>query len=294
MRGALCVAILLPALLDAPHDDAYLRGKVAATAIVPSVSISIRDGHRMAVKTSSQHRHAASHWVDGKRRMPPIEAKGPLPGTPFVRMFDWSPRLRFPRSFYGPPPRAANTIGTVIAEQPQFTQLSNYTMIYATYSYLYVDPSQKLTLFAPTNTAFDRLSPNARRLLLNRDLASMDFMAFTIAAHLVPTIIPSDAIRPGQTYDVPTLAGVSLSIARPSNDTGHGHIRVEDGNVVGEPMVTQNGIIYPIDAFADPLADLNLSFNDVSARMLEDIFHFSSYAYTNNNNNDNNSTDAAS
>ncbi|KAI8048841.1 hypothetical protein BDF22DRAFT_658110 [Syncephalis plumigaleata] len=153
--------------------------------------------------------------------------------------------------------------------------------MFGAHSYMLADPSQKLTMFAPTNTAFDRLSPNARRLLLPNDYLNRLFMGFTLAAHLVPTTIPPESIWTNQQYDVPTLAGVSLHITRPShsnnsnNNTRQGHIRVEDANIIGDPIVTQNGIVYPIDQLADPLADLDLSINDVSEKMVDDLFHFS-------------------
>jgi predicted amino acid-binding ACT domain protein len=66
-----------------------------------------------------------------------------------------------------------------------------------------------------------------------------------------------------------------LHITHPKNSTQHDRIHIEDVNVVGEPIVTQNGVIYPIDQLANSLADFNLSINDVSEQIVDDLFHFS-------------------
>ncbi|KAI9595799.1 hypothetical protein BDF19DRAFT_440095 [Syncephalis fuscata] len=160
----------------------------------------------------------------------------------------------------GPAPLRPNTIGTIIAKQPQFSQLNTHLNLLGIHTL-------ENTLFAPIDVAFDRLSPNAQRLLLGPNYFNRAMMGFTLAGLLVPTKIPADSMKLDHQYDVPTLAGVSLQVARmgkannSNSNSNSDNIHVEDAHVVGEPILTQNGIIYQSTNFE---------------RMVDDLFHFSS------------------
>ncbi|KAI8880132.1 FAS1 domain-containing protein [Backusella circina FSU 941] len=97
-----------------------------------------------------------------------------------------------------------------------------------------------ITLFAPTNAAFDRLGLVSKFLFQPE---ATDKLAQVVTFHAVRHLFYDDAtISPGE-HREPTLAGPEVQI----NKTSDGELYFGDAHVSGRTMLTSNGVIHTID-----------------------------------------------
>lgn len=94
------------------------------------------------------------------------------------------------------------------------------------------------TVFAPTNVAFSRMGTSTLQL----EVAELESL---LRHHVVGQLVPPDQL-PGQ-GTVTTSAGASIRLGRRGD-----HLSASYATVIGEPIVTGNGIIYPVDAVLVP------------------------------------------
>ena len=142
------------------------------------------------------------------------------------------------------------TITTIINEDPQFSTLAAAFARTEVGQRLNV-PTQRFTLYAPTNQAFE----NA-----NIDLASLSDAELTnilnyhviAATHCVRMTTPPAAHRLTPTTE-PHSAPATPAVALPLTfDNDGGTIRINDMATAGDAIEAVNGVIYPIDMLLTP------------------------------------------
>jgi uncharacterized surface protein with fasciclin (FAS1) repeats len=94
----------------------------------------------------------------------------------------------------------------------------------------------RLTFFAPSDAAMARLDPEVREILL-RDRGALDLI---VRHHLVMGASPLTALR--RLDAVTTLEGTQLAV-RDDID----RVRVGGVRLVGDGVVTDNGVLYVVD-----------------------------------------------
>lgn len=95
-----------------------------------------------------------------------------------------------------------------------------------------------LTVFAPTDAAFDRLPKGAVAGLLKPE--NKHKLAAVLKYHVVAGRITSAQIAPGRSH-VRTLNGKSLTVRK------HGGVRVNSARVIKADVGASNGVIHVID-----------------------------------------------
>jgi transforming growth factor-beta-induced protein len=94
------------------------------------------------------------------------------------------------------------------------------------------------TVFAPSNTAFGRVQ-------LAPTQFDPDTLQQIMRHHLVSRLLTEEELA--AVGNIETLAGASLNVASDGETT-----MVDYAAIIGEPILAENGIIYPIDAFLLP------------------------------------------
>ena len=107
---------------------------------------------------------------------------------------------------------------------------------------------ESLTLFAPTNTAFDALSDEVKALLEADDQLLID----VIAAHAVDGVLRTDQF--GAAGVVQTTNGKELALANDGGPTVNG------ANVIEADLAASNGVVHVVDAVLLP-ADFGVQRN---------------------------------
>jgi uncharacterized surface protein with fasciclin (FAS1) repeats len=132
---------------------------------------------------------------------------------------------------------AANTVVDVAASDSDFSILveaieaADLTEALAT--------GGPITLFAPTNAAFEALPDGALDQLLEPE--NQDLLRQVLAYHVVQEEVTSNQITPG---DVPTAAGTPVTIQ--VNDAT-GEVMVNEATVVTADITASNGVIHAVD-----------------------------------------------
>jgi len=107
------------------------------------------------------------------------------------------------------------------------------------------DPESALTVFAPTNQAFQNLLVKLG-ITLNQ-LLELPNLADILLYHVLGQTVFSPAIRQGKTRGIPTLSGQSLDLLR-----CYDKIRVRDNqgilaDVISPDILAENGVIHVIN-----------------------------------------------
>lgn len=109
-----------------------------------------------------------------------------------------------------------------------------------------LDGQGPFTLFAPTNSAFDRLARNELADLLKPENRAR--LTAILELHVVPGHVAASAAGEEQPLLLRTLQGGILSL-----EAGLGCLRVNKARVVERDLQATNGVIHAIDAVLMPL-----------------------------------------
>lgn len=96
------------------------------------------------------------------------------------------------------------------------------------------------TVFAPSDTAFEKLPPGT----LNALLKDKPRLAQLVAYHVIPGKTPIAEVKPGE---VKTIEGKPLTLT-----SDNGKVTVNDANVTQSDLTADNGIIHEIDTVVLP------------------------------------------
>lgn len=101
--------------------------------------------------------------------------------------------------------------------------------------------TQELTVFAPTDEAFDKLPAGTVEALLE----DTDRLAAILTYHVVPGTIPASEVV--NISNATTVQGESLTIT-----TEDGEVMVNDAQVLQTDIMASNGVIHVIDSVLMP------------------------------------------
>ena len=107
------------------------------------------------------------------------------------------------------------------------------------------------TIFAPTDVAFARLTPDILIFLLEPQ--NRDFLARILLYHLIPTNLTAAAIkRMKPPVEIQTLDDQSLTVTENGNE-----LQVNNARVIITDVFATNGIIHGIDTLLIPPAEVS-------------------------------------
>jgi transforming growth factor-beta-induced protein len=108
------------------------------------------------------------------------------------------------------------------------------------------DPHANLVIFAPTNDAFAKIPADQLGKLLQPE--ARDTLASVLQYHASSDPFSADRTwQPGESKSLNMISGGSVTVARVD-----GGFQVNDSMVVGQPIQTRNGLIYPISSVLMP------------------------------------------
>jgi uncharacterized surface protein with fasciclin (FAS1) repeats len=96
------------------------------------------------------------------------------------------------------------------------------------------------TIFAPADSAFDKLPPDTKNELMK----DKKKLAQVLAYHVIPGRIMVAEVKPGK---VQTIQGGSLTLK-----SDNGKVTVDDANVTQSDVTADNGVIHVIDTVVLP------------------------------------------
>jgi uncharacterized surface protein with fasciclin (FAS1) repeats len=96
------------------------------------------------------------------------------------------------------------------------------------------------TVFAPADSAFDKLPPETRKDLLNDKKKLEQVLAY----HVIPGTVRVAEVKPGK---VQTIQGSSLTLT-----SDNGKVTVDEANVTESDVAADNGVIHVIDTVVLP------------------------------------------
>lgn len=96
------------------------------------------------------------------------------------------------------------------------------------------------TIFAPSESAMARLSPDVKKTLLSNKENATKF----VSDHIVPGKIVVTEIKPGKTQ---TIDGRTISL-----QSDNGLVKVEGASVIQSDIVADNGVIHIVDTVVLP------------------------------------------
>jgi uncharacterized surface protein with fasciclin (FAS1) repeats len=96
------------------------------------------------------------------------------------------------------------------------------------------------TVFAPADSAFDKLPANTRDELMK----DKKKLAQVLAYHVIPGKVLVSEVKPGK---VPTIQGSPLTIK-----SDNGKVTVDEANVTQSDVTADNGVIHVIDTVVLP------------------------------------------
>jgi uncharacterized surface protein with fasciclin (FAS1) repeats len=104
-----------------------------------------------------------------------------------------------------------------------------------------------ITMFAPTNNAFDKIPKKTLQGLMGNPESLMRILQY----HIIEQRLPYNKIEPGREISLDTLyRAKKISLYRHSN----GEVEVNRFNkILGRETYALNGIIYPIDGVLFPM-----------------------------------------
>lgn len=105
-----------------------------------------------------------------------------------------------------------------------------------------VAASGPLTVFAPTNAAFEKLPPGTLDDLLKPE--NGDQLREILKYHVTTSALAAESFRDGQTLGMANGAKATLHV-------GEGHVMINDANVVAS-VRAENGMLHIVDAVLLP------------------------------------------
>lgn len=96
------------------------------------------------------------------------------------------------------------------------------------------------TVFAPADSAFDKLPPETKKDLLNDKKKLEQVLAY----HVIPGTVRVAEVKPGK---VQTIQGSSITLT-----SDNGKVTVDQANVTESDVAADNGIIHVIDTVVMP------------------------------------------
>ncbi|QQE66439.1 fasciclin [Leptolyngbya sp. BL0902] len=142
---------------------------------------------------------------------------------------------------------AGNTVVDIAASEDDFTILVQ--AIEAAELTETLASSTPITVFAPTNAAFEALPEGALEALLQPE--NQDALRQVLSYHVLPLEVPAAEVTTGE---VPTAAGAPLTLVV---DEATGTVMVNNAQVIMTDIMASNGIIHAIDQVVLP-PDLSL------------------------------------
>jgi len=139
----------------------------------------------------------------------------------------------------------SGNVAEVVASNPEFSILLT-AVVKAGLVEALSDPSANLTVFAPTNAAFEALLVELGITL--EQLLELPNLSEILLYHVLGQVVFSAAIKNGKTKDIPTLDnGKTIDLKRKC-----GKIYVVDqqdrtAKVVGADVLAENGVVHAID-----------------------------------------------
>ena len=103
---------------------------------------------------------------------------------------------------------------------------------------------QNLTVFAPTDEAFEALPPGTVESLLEPE--NRDQLAAILSYHVLPRELASNQL-PGRTIHIRTIKSGGDRLLAIEKDASTGAVVVDGANVVAADIRADNGIIHVID-----------------------------------------------
>lgn len=135
----------------------------------------------------------------------------------------------------------SNTILDIVARSPQ------HTILFASIAFNGLDESLRsegpITLFAPTNAAFEALPPGVIEDIILEGSTSQ-----VLLNHVVPGVALSTLLSDGTT--VTTVGGAVVTVRIDGSD-----IYINDAKVIVKDIVAENGLVHVIDAVLVPATE---------------------------------------
>eukprot|EP00798_Chlamydomonas_sp_ICE-L_P007928 gene7928-1141_t len=147
-----------------------------------------------------------------------------------------------------PPGISLPTIASIASGDEDLRTFLSAIMASATVLAAASDPITAVTVFAPTNAAFDTALA-ALNMCVAELLADTQLLTRILEYHIVPSIVPSSAAT-STTIQVATL----LANNRLNISLVDGSVMVNDATVVGADMVAGRSLVHVIDKVLIPLA----------------------------------------
>lgn len=108
-----------------------------------------------------------------------------------------------------------------------------------------VREAEGLTVFAPTNEAFEEVPEETLQALL----ANREMLQEVLLTHVIGGVVTSDVVT--QIEEAPTAANNVL----PVKTTYNGEVRVGNARVVDADIMASNGVVHVVDAVIMPPAE---------------------------------------
>jgi transforming growth factor-beta-induced protein len=137
----------------------------------------------------------------------------------------------------------SGTVAAVVAGNPQFSTLLAAVIKADLVAALENTPD--LTVFAPTNAAFDALAIELG--ITVEQILELDNLKDILLYHVLGQVVFSAAIKNGKTNDIPTLNGKTIDLRRKSSKVCVVDQQGRKAKVIGVDILAENGVIHAID-----------------------------------------------
>ena len=147
-------------------------------------------------------------------------------------------------------PEAGNTIADIVTSNPDFSTLLAAVQAAGLTDAL-ADPNATLTVFAPTNAAFEA-ALSALGITADDLLANTELLTAILSYHVLPEIVTSGDLAAAGTEEIPvtTLGGEELIVV--VGDAGNVTFRDQTASVSQADVEASNGVIHVIDGVLLP------------------------------------------
>lgn len=147
-------------------------------------------------------------------------------------------------------PEAGNTIADIVSSNPDFSTLLAAVQAAGLTDAL-ADPNATLTVFAPTNAAFEA-ALSALGITADDLLANTELLTAILSYHVLPEIVTSGDLAAAGTEEIPvtTLGGEELIVV--VGDAGNVTFRNQTASVSQADVEASNGVIHVIDGVLLP------------------------------------------
>lgn len=138
----------------------------------------------------------------------------------------------------------SGTIAQVVSSNPDFSILLE-AVVKAGLVPALSDPAAKLTVFAPTNAAFEALLVELG--ITKEQLLNLPNLQAILLYHVLGQVVFSAAIKNGKTKDIPTLNGKTIDLKRKCSKLDVIDQQGRRAKVIGVDILAENGAIHVID-----------------------------------------------